>query len=89
VFAELDDVAFELGLCLVVHLLDPGRVDAPILKQLLQRQLGDLAPYTVESGQDHRARGVVDDEVDAGEVLKRTDVAALAADDSSLHLIRG
>ena len=82
-------MALELGLRLVVHLLDPSRVDSAILEQLLQRQLGDLAPHAVEAGEDHGAGGVVDDEVDAGEVLERTDVAALAADDPSLHLVRG
>ena len=34
-----------------------------------------------------RARRVVDDEVDAGEVLQRADVAALAADDAALHVV--
>ena len=32
---------------------------------------------------------VVDDEVDAGEVLERADVAALAADDAALHVVGG
>ena len=32
---------------------------------------------------------VVDDEVDAGEVLERADVAALAADDPALHVVGG
>ncbi len=38
-------------------------------------------------GQHDRAGGVVDDEVDAGEVLERADVAALAADDPPLHVV--
>ena len=32
-------------------------------------------------------RRVVDDEVDAGEMLERADVAALAADDAALHVV--
>src|SRR5438105_9486126 len=39
---ELDDMALELGLRLQVHLLYPGRVDTPVLEQLLERELGDL-----------------------------------------------
>ena len=41
----------------------------------------------VEAGQDDRVGRVVDDEVDAGEVLERADVAPLAADDASLHVV--
>ena len=47
----------------------------------------DLAPHAVEARQDDRVRRVVDDEVDAGEVLQRADVAALAADDAALHVV--
>ena len=87
--AGLDDVALELGLGLVVGLLDPGRVDAAVGEELLQRHPGDLAPDAVEAGQDHGVGRVVDDEVDAGEVLEGADVAALAADDAALHVVGG
>ena len=87
--ARLHHVALELGLGLVVGLLDPRRVDAAVLEQLLERHAGDLAPHAVEARQDDGVRGVVDDEVDAGEVLQRADVAALAADDAALHVVGG
>ena len=61
----------------------------PSCEQLLERHAGDLAPHAVEAGEDHRVRRVVDDEVDAGEVLERADVAALAADDAALHVVGG
>ena len=77
----------ELGLGLVVGLLDPRRVDAPVLQQLLERHARDLAAHAVEAGEDDRVGRVVDDEVDAGEVLQRADVAALAADDAALHVV--
>ena len=86
---RLHQVALELGLGLVVGLLDPGRVDAPVLQELLERHAGDLAPDAVEAGQDDRVGGVVDDEVDAGEVLEGADVAALTADDAALHVVGG
>src|SRR3954465_9897299 len=85
--AELDDVALELGLRLVVGLLDPRRVDTPVLEQLLERHPGDLPADAVEGGEHDRVGRVVDDEVDPGEVLERADVAALAADDAALHVV--
>ena len=86
---ELDDVAVHLGLGLVVGLLDPGRMDAAVLQQLLEREPGDLAPDPVKAREHHGAGRVVDDEVDAGEVLQGADVAALAADDPALHVVGG
>jgi hypothetical protein len=80
-------VILELGLGEVVHLLDPGRVDPAVLDQLLERRPRHLASEPVEGGEDDGLRRVVDDEVDAGEVLERTDVAALPADDAALHVV--
>jgi hypothetical protein len=85
----LHDEVVELGLRLVVHLLDPSRLDPAVLDQLLQRQPRDLAAETVERREDDRLRRVVDDEVDARQVLERPDVPALAADDPALHVVRG
>ncbi len=64
-------------------------MDPAVAEELLQGHAGDLAADAVEAGQDHGVRGVVDDEVDAGEVLERADVAALAADDAALHVVGG
>jgi hypothetical protein len=85
--ARLADVILELGLREVVHLLDPCRMDAAVFDQLLERRARDLAAEPVERGEDDRLRGVVDDEVDPGQVLERPDVAALAADDPPLHVV--
>ena len=85
--AHLDDVLVDLRVRLVVGLLDPRRVDAAVLEQLLQRQPRDLAADAVEARQQHRAGRVVDDEVDPGEGLERADVAPLAADDAALQLV--
>jgi hypothetical protein len=46
--ARLMDVVLELRLRLVVHLLDPGRMDAAVLDELRQRKAGGLAPQSVE-----------------------------------------
>src|SRR6266508_1110167 len=86
-FAGLDDVLLDLGLGLVVGVLDPGRVDPAVFDQLRERQLRDLAPDAVEGREDDGLRCVVDDEVDAGQVLERADVASLAPDDPALHVV--
>ena len=62
-------------------------MDAPVLEQLLERQAGDLAPHAVEAREDYRPGRVIDDEVDAGEILQGADVAALPADDPPLHVV--
>src|SRR6188472_3559142 len=77
----------ELGFRLVVHLLDPGRVDPPVLDQLLERELRDLAADAVERREHDGVRGVVDDHIHPGQVLERADVPAFAADDAALHVV--
>ena len=69
--------------------LDARRMDAAVRDQSLERHAGDLAAHGVEAGDDDRLGGVVDYHVDAGEGFERTNVAALAADDPPLHLVRG
>jgi hypothetical protein len=85
---HLHDVLVDLRLGLVEGLLDAGRVDATVGKQALEREAGDLATHAVEARQEHRAGGVVDDEVNSGQGLERADVAALPADDPALKLVR-
>ena len=72
-----------------MHLLDPSRVDPPVLHQLRQGDPGGLAADRVEAGQQHRLRGVVDHHVHPGHLLERPDVAALPADDPTLHIVTG
>src|SRR5436305_13698888 len=48
-----------------------------------------ISAHAVEAGQHDRVGRVVDDEVHAGEVLQRADVASLAADHASLHVVAG
>ena len=88
VLAGPADLALDLLLGPVVGLLDAGRVDAAVGDQLLQGEAADLAPDRVEAGQQDRLGGVVDDQVDAGDRLEGPDVAALAADDAALHVVR-
>ncbi len=64
-------------------------MDPAVGDQGLDRHPGDLAADAVESRQHDRLRRVVDYHVDAGEVLERPDVAALAADDPALEVVGG
>ena len=54
-----------------------------------ERQPGDLAADGVEAADDHHARRVVDDHVDAGRFFEGADVAPFAADDPALHFVVG
>ena len=56
-FAGLEHVRLEVGLDLVIDLLDPRRVDASVLQQLLEGQPRDLTANAVEAREHDRARG--------------------------------
>ena len=71
------------------HLLDVGGMDAAVGDQFFERQTCDLAAHRLEAGDGDGLGRIVDDEVDARERFNGADVAALAADDASLHLVIG
>src|SRR6185312_7703729 len=79
----------DLGLAALVGVLDPLRVDAPVRDETFQREPGDLAPYRIEAGQEHRLGRVIDDQVEAAHRFEGPDIAALAPDDAALHLVPG
>ena len=87
VLAGPDAQRLDLDLGPLVLLLDALRVDAAVEHQRLEGQPADLAADRVEAGEQHGFRGVVDDDVDAGDGLVGADVAALAADDPALHVV--
>ena len=62
-------------------------MDAAVRDEALDRLARDLAAERVEAREDDRARRVVHDELDAGRELERADVASLASDDASLHVV--
>ena len=64
-------------------------MDPAVLDQLGQRDAGDLAANAVEGRENDRLRRVVDDEVDAGEMLEGADVPTLPPDDPALHVVGG
>ena len=83
------DHALDFGFGIFDQFFDPGRVNAPILNHLGQRDPGNFAPHRIERGQRHGFRRVVDDNVDTGRPLDGADVAAVAPDDAALHFIVG
>ena len=86
--AGLADDDVDLGLGLGDDVLDAARVDAAVLHELGQGQARDLTTNRIEAAEHDRVGRVVDDEVDAGGLLEGADVAAFAADDAALHLVR-
>ena len=87
--ARLADDQVDLRAGLVDDLLDPPGVDPAVGDELRDGEPGDLAADGIEARQHDRLGRVVDDQVDAGRLLERPDVAALAADDPALHLVAG
>src|SRR5918912_17550 len=71
------------------HFLDACGVDAPVEDQLAQVHTRDLAAHGIERRENHRLRGIVDDEVHARGRLQGADVAPLLADDAPLHVFVG
>src|SRR5947207_1342172 len=64
----------------------PG-VDARVGQQPLEGESRELTTDRVVTGDDHRLRRVVDDEVDTGGCLDGADVPPFAADDAPLHVV--
>ncbi len=89
VLPETTNMALDIFLGLLDDLFNPRGMNAPVLDQAFERELGDLAANTVEAGHDHDARGVVDDHVNARRLLERSNIATLAADDAPFHLVVG
>ena len=87
--AVLLDLGLHLAAGLFHRFLDAGRMDASVLNELFQRKPRDLPFDGVVAGKGDGLGGIVDDEIHAGQVLQRADIASFAADDAALHLIVG
>ena len=64
-------------------------MDASVLDQLGKRQSSDFPPHRIEARKRDRVRRIVDDQVDPGDRFERTNVATLATNDATLHLLIG
>ena len=85
--ARLLDHRVDLAASLLYRLLDARRMDAPVGDQLFQRDSRNLAANRVKRGDDHGLRRIVDDQIHARRGFQRADVAALAADYATLHVV--
>ncbi len=71
------------------QLLDARRMDSAVGDELVECDAGNFAANRVERADDHHARRVVDDHVDAGRLFERTNVPPFAADDAAFHFVAG
>ena len=83
------DGRFHLPAGLFHHLFDVGGMNPAVGNQLFQRQPGNLPPYRFKAADGDRLRRVVNNQIHARQRFNGADIAALAADDSSLHLVIG
>ena len=85
--ALLAHVRVNLDFGLGHQLFDAGRMDAAIEDQLGERVPGDLAANRIVAGEHDGLGCIVNDEVYAGSLLQRPDIAPLLPDDPALHLV--
>ena len=85
--AFFPDPVLDIAARLDHHLLDASRMDPAVDQQMVERHSCHLAADRVESAQDDGFGCVVDDQVDPGRVLERSNVAPFATDDAPLHLV--
>ena len=85
--ARLFDSSLYLTARFVNGFLNAGRMDAPVCNKLFQRYARNFTAYRIKAGKCDGFGRVVNDEVNARDCFKRTDITALAADNAAFHLI--
>ena len=80
-FFAHDHVEFLLGF--LNDFFDARGVNATVFEQLAQRQARYFTADRIMTRQCHRVWGIVDDNVDAGNLFKGADIAAFTSDDAS------
>ena len=88
-FAFRLDAGFHFSSGFFHSFLNAGRVDAAVGNELLQRQPGDFPADRVEARQGDGLRGVVDNQIHAGQGFQSPDIPAFPADNAALHFIAG
>ena len=87
--ARILHLLIDLLFGLRIHLFDARRMDAAVGDEVFHGDAADFATNRIEA-RDRDAFGrIVDQKVDAGELLEGTDVATLASDDAALQIIGG
>ena len=85
--SNLKNLILKLFLHLCHNLLDTCRMDAAVDNELMQSKTRNLTSHRIKGRKKDCVRGVVNDNLNSGSGLKRTDVASFTADDASLDLI--
>ncbi len=85
--ADLHDLLFEVLFRLGNDLLDPSRMDAAVLHQLVQCQARHFAADGVEATENDGAGGVVHHDLHASGFFQSADVPAFTTDDAALQFI--
>jgi hypothetical protein len=83
----LADAFFHLLLGFAYHLFHSGGVNPTVGDEALECDAGDLTSDRVVARYDYRFGGIVDDQVDPRGGFDGADVATLAADDTSFHVV--
>ena len=87
IFAFLLHLIVHFLLCLLNRLFDSCRMNTTIHNQLLKSNPRNLSANRVKTGNHNCLRGIVNNQIYAGQCLQRTDISSFSTDDSALHLI--
>jgi hypothetical protein len=68
---------------------DASRMDPAVADQAAHRQSGNFTTDRVKTAQNDCFRRVIDNNVNAGSVLKGPDVTSLPANDPAFHIVAG
>ena len=82
-FAGLHNRLVNFVVGAVHHVLDAGRLYAPVGDQLFQRQPGDFPSHRVEAGNSHCFGSVINNDVYSGKGFQGTNVASFTADETA------
>ena len=86
-FARRLDLSLNLAARLINGVLDTGGVDTSVGNELFKGKSRDLTSDGIEAGNGDSLGGIVDDKINARELLDGTDITSLASDNASLHIV--
>ena len=87
--SSLTDALVDKRFSLLIELLDAGGVNTAIGDEVLESHASRLATDRVEARENNRLGGIVNDKRNTGNLLKGTDIAPLATNDTALEVIGG
>ena len=88
-FACFQAFLFDIVAHLCDELFDTPRMNTPVLDQLGKGAPCDFPPNRIKSADQHQPRRVVHNDIHAGGLLERANIAAFAAYDPTFHVVGG